>query len=191
MDRNNHTESSLALFHGQLELIEQEHGPDFNVRPVSALLLLHRLVATLTRAEALELEPVDLNGSLFNILTVLHRHPEPMVMKDLADTLSVKPSNMTASIRDLVSRGLVARFPSPHDRRSFMAAITPAGEDLLQRLLPGHWDMIDTFFDVLEPRELTEFVDLLTRILGAITSDESPRGLNPLIVQAAQHVQPL
>ena len=67
----------------------------------------------------------------------------PLPMRRLAETLSCDASNVTGLVDRLEERGLVARRPSPEDRRVKELRLTPAGErlraGLLQRMAsPAH-----------------------------------------------------
>jgi len=62
----------------------------------------------------------------------------PMSMRRLAETLACDASNVTGLVDRLESRGLVARRPSPDDRRVKVLDLTPVGSrvraDLLARM---------------------------------------------------------
>jgi len=59
----------------------------------------------------------------------------PLPMRRLAQTLSCDASNVTGLVDRLEARGLVARRPSPEDRRVKELKLTPAGERLRASLL--------------------------------------------------------
>jgi DNA-binding MarR family transcriptional regulator len=59
----------------------------------------------------------------------------PLPMRKLAETLSCDASNVTGLVDRLEERGLVARRPSPDDRRVKELKLTPAGERLRSGLL--------------------------------------------------------
>ncbi|MEU8515127.1 MarR family winged helix-turn-helix transcriptional regulator [Kitasatospora sp. NPDC001159] len=52
---------------------------------------------------------------------------DPVPMRRIADHLRAEPSNVTAIIDRLESRGLVERHPDPGDRRVKLVAATAAG----------------------------------------------------------------
>ncbi|ABL81652.1 regulatory protein, MarR [Nocardioides sp. JS614] len=182
--RPRRTVESLAR---QIDLVRTEYGHDFDVLPLKTLLLLHRIIATVSRAEGIELGPSKLNGTYFNILTVLHRCPGPISMKELAEALSVQPPNLTGAVRDLIDRGLLARNENPEDRRSYTVGIAPRGENLLSALLPGHWSMLSVIFSSLSHDELDVLSGLLERVLADIADPLGPKGLKPTLHDAANH----
>jgi MarR family transcriptional regulator, organic hydroperoxide resistance regulator len=59
---------------------------------------------------------------------------EPSPMGRLAETLACDASNVTGLVDRLESRGLIARRPSPADRRVKVLVLTPAGARLRAQL---------------------------------------------------------
>lgn len=59
---------------------------------------------------------------------------EPVPMRRIADHLHAEPSNVTAIIDRLESRGLVERSPDPGDRRVKLVAATAAGRTVIADL---------------------------------------------------------
>ena len=59
---------------------------------------------------------------------------EPKAMSDLACALRCDNSNVTGIVDRLEARGLVERRPGVRDRRVKMLEVTPAGEELRERL---------------------------------------------------------
>jgi DNA-binding MarR family transcriptional regulator len=59
---------------------------------------------------------------------------EPSPMSELAIRLRCDNSNVTGIVDRLEARGLVERRPGTHDRRVKMLTVTPAGEDLRDRV---------------------------------------------------------
>lgn len=55
---------------------------------------------------------------------------EPMPMSELARKLDCDNSNITGIVDRLESRGLIARSPSPEDRRVKLLVLTKEGEEL-------------------------------------------------------------
>ncbi|MDH6579538.1 MarR family transcriptional regulator [Kitasatospora sp. MAP5-34] len=59
---------------------------------------------------------------------------DPVPMRRIADRLHAEPSNVTAIIDRLESRGLVGRSPDPGDRRVKLVAATAAGRTVIADL---------------------------------------------------------
>jgi DNA-binding MarR family transcriptional regulator len=68
--------------------------------------------------------------SQLSALSTLDRHG-PMRLADLADHEGIARSTITRIVRQLEDSGLVVRQPDPRDGRSAIAALAPAGLDLL------------------------------------------------------------
>jgi DNA-binding MarR family transcriptional regulator len=68
--------------------------------------------------------------SQLSALSTLDRHGS-MRLADLADHEGIARSTITRIVQQLEDRGLVTRQPDPSDGRSAIAALSPAGRDLL------------------------------------------------------------
>lgn len=92
--------------------------------PAALASVLHDLSWTIQRLDPVEdlgierLAPAELT-----ILKEVDRHPGVGVSA-LAELLAMQSSNVSASVRHLVGRGLVARTPSPDDRRVAQLHVT-------------------------------------------------------------------
>lgn len=63
-------------------------------------------------------------------LTVIESNPGSSQTR-IADALGIKKANFVVLIKDLESRDLIVRKPTPEDRRSFAVTLSPAGAALL------------------------------------------------------------
>lgn len=63
-------------------------------------------------------------------------------MTDLADTVVYSRSGLTYQAGLLEKAGLVTRAPSPDDERSTTVTVTGAGRAVIERVLPGHVDVL-------------------------------------------------
>jgi DNA-binding MarR family transcriptional regulator len=72
----------------------------------------------------------DLSQLHLGALGILSRGPLPA--SELADKLRVSRPQLTVLLDRLAAKGLAERGPTPDDRRSVRAAITPAGRDALE-----------------------------------------------------------
>ncbi|MDQ0893463.1 MarR family winged helix-turn-helix transcriptional regulator [Agromyces ramosus] len=102
----------------------------------------------------------------FQILAICGEDPSsPRSMTDLADRLVHSKSGLTYQVDRLEARGLVARVPSPQDERGVNVTLSPKGSTVLQRVLPGHLEVVrDVLVDALDDAERDE----LTRLLGRV-----------------------
>jgi DNA-binding MarR family transcriptional regulator len=78
------------------------------------------------------LNAVGLSLTKVFALKVLGDAGEPVPLGHLAERLSCVKSNITQLVDRLETDGLVARKPDPRDRRTKLAALTPAGRRALE-----------------------------------------------------------
>jgi MarR family transcriptional repressor of emrRAB len=130
-------------FVSQFELIEANlqnlkgRMPDL---PASSILLC-RLLLHVGREMAANFEqqmkPFGLAEAEFRVLTTLFSQPEGVAHpSDLCVRASQSPANMSRISDALVSRGLITRVSSVHDRRRLVLRITEEGEQFVRQLLP-------------------------------------------------------
>ena len=123
-------------------------------------------------------EDGGIGGQQFGILARLSG-VERLRMTDLADSLVYSRSGLTYQAGQLEKAGLIARTPSADDERSTRVQLTPAGRELLDRVMPGHLDVVRRLFLQHLSRD-----DVLTlkSLLGRLRDDmrtEPPRSQKP------------
>lgn len=87
----------------------------------------------------------------FDVLAALERHPDGMAMGALSRALLVSSGNVTQLVQKLVADGLVRMDPSPTDRRSSIARLTPRGAVHFVELAEAHHDWIDELLAGVDP----------------------------------------
>jgi MarR family transcriptional regulator, negative regulator of the multidrug operon emrRAB len=132
----NNTRSQFELMEANLQNLKQRM-PDL---PVSGILLC-RLVLHIGREMTARFEqqmkPFGLGEAEFRVLTTLFSQPEGVAHpSDLCARASQSPANMSRISDALVSRGLITRVSSVHDRRRMVLRITEEGEEFVRELLP-------------------------------------------------------
>jgi MarR family transcriptional regulator, negative regulator of the multidrug operon emrRAB len=84
-----------------------------------------------------QIKPFGLAEAEFRVLTTLFSQPDGVAHpSDLCARASQSPANMSRISDALVSRGLITRVSSVHDRRRMVLHITEEGEEFVQELLP-------------------------------------------------------
>ena len=168
----------------ELDLLEA------NLRALSARLpdvpfneiLLCRLLLRLGREMAAALEhrirPFGLAEAEFRVLTTLFSQPDGVAHPgDLCVRALQSPANMSRISDALVSRDLITRVLSVHDRRRMVLRITEQGEELVRRLLPklsAPLREVLMEFPEAEQRQMIARLKHLGRKLGEATSQEMP-----------------
>jgi DNA-binding MarR family transcriptional regulator len=88
-------------------------------------------------------------------------------MGDVARSIGVDPSYITALVDDLDQRGLARREPAPYDRRVKIIVLTEEGRKVGQEI-DAILSVPPAAFKALSQAELRELRDLLDKILGAM-----------------------
>lgn len=109
----------------------------------------------------------------FDLLSQLDRAAEGLTMGELSRRLMVTNGNVTGLIDRLVTEGLVARQPAPHDRRAQLVRLTPAGKQAFDAMIPKHQDFIAERFDGLSRAELAELHRLLGKLKTSFEAHEN------------------
>lgn len=81
------------------------------------------------------LRPVSLTNGQFSLLMSLNR-PQPPTMGEVSSVLAMDRTTLTANLKPLERRGLVAIKIDEADRRSRRLQLTEAGRELLRKALP-------------------------------------------------------
>ncbi|MDP9007610.1 MAG: MarR family transcriptional regulator [Pseudomonadota bacterium] len=132
----NNTASQFELVEANLDNLNKR-APEL---PVSGILLC-RLLMHIGREMAVmfeqQIRPFGLTEAEFRVLTTLFSQPNGAAHpSDLCVRASQSPANMSRISDALVSRGLITRVSSVHDRRRMVLRITEEGEVFVRQLLP-------------------------------------------------------
>ena len=108
----------------------------------------------------------DLSYVQFEILGRLDGAPNgSQRMTELADGVVYSRSGLTYQAGLLETRGLISRSPSADDERSITVTITDAGRALIERVFPGHVEVVGRL--LLEPLSRKD-LDVLTGLLTPV-----------------------
>lgn len=107
------------------------------IRVRDACLCLHtqRAARALGRRFDEALRPVGITSGQFSLLMSLNR-PEPPNMGSVAALLAMDRTTLTAAVKPLERRGLLAVGVDPADKRGRLLTLTPAGRSVLARAVP-------------------------------------------------------
>ena len=92
-----------------------------------------RLAVVRTHRRLRQEAGADLSPTLLAALGTISRHG-PLTPSELAERERIQRPTATRLLGRLEEPGYVARTPDPHDGRSALVAITPAGQALLEDL---------------------------------------------------------
>lgn len=105
------------------------------VRDTCLCLHLRRAARVVARHFDEALRPLGLTNGQFSLLMSLNR-PEPPSIGSVANLLAMDRTTLTADLKPLERRGLIAVRIDEADKRSRRLALTPAGRALLAEAAP-------------------------------------------------------
>lgn len=108
-----------------------------------------------------------LKSGEFDVLATLRRAGEPggLTPTALYAATMVSSGGMTNRIDRLAALGLVERRPHPDDRRGTLVALTPAGRDVIDRLITAHAQNRERITAMLSEDEKAQLCALLARMI--------------------------
>lgn len=105
------------------------------VRDTCLCLQVQRAARALARRFDEAFRPLNLTNGQFSLLMSLNR-PEPPPLSSVARLLAMDRTTLTAALKPLERRGLVASQSDPNDRRSRLLVLTEEGQLLLAQAMP-------------------------------------------------------
>jgi DNA-binding MarR family transcriptional regulator len=147
------------------------------------------LAAWVRLAAVLELLPGVLDTQLrrdaglthfeYYCLAMLSEAPQRTLrMTALAQQANATLPRLSHVVRKLEERGLVERFPCPHDARATNARLTPAGWDKVVTTAPGHVANVrHHVIDALTPAQVDQLAALSEAMLARLDPEGSMTGL--------------
>jgi DNA-binding MarR family transcriptional regulator len=125
---------------------------------------LQRIEGLLAGRMNTRLRPFGLSTATFNVLFVLSRAGGSLSPCDIGDELSVTRGTVTGLVDSLQREGLVRRTPHPKDRRMLVIELTDGGRDVLDRVMPEHFQGMCELLACLSESEKELFAGVLAKI---------------------------
>ena len=133
---------------------------------VAAVLAASRLIVGMS---ARALADVDDSLTLPQLRTlVVQADRPPMKQADLAAELGVNPSTVLRMVDRLAAVGLVARQANPDSRREQLVGLTPAGRDLVRRVMERRSEEVAALVGRLTPAARGGLVHGLRALMDAV-----------------------
>jgi len=118
----------------------------------------------------------NLSQRKFFVLILLLRNPAGLNVSRLATGTGVSCATMTGVVDGLLTAKLVTRETDEEDRRAFVVTITRAGQELLDRVLPQHYQRISRIMSMLDETERSQLKGLLAKVgAGLAMAGETPQ----------------
>jgi DNA-binding MarR family transcriptional regulator len=111
-----------------------------------------------------ELSEVGLTPAQFFAMARLHEMGD-VSQNHLGRLVAMDPVTILKVLRRLIDRGLLRRRPDPKDKRRMIARLTPKGRKIVIRLMDNARRADDTILEPLAPKERTQFLALLKRLV--------------------------
>lgn len=115
----------------------------------------------------------------FVLLATLARGGHALTQRELARRMASDPSTVRAMLVLLERRGLVGRDAHPSDARARTVTLTAAGRRAFAKLWTAGEPIRAGMLAALTPGEAETFVELLTRVAGALTPEPDRVPLTP------------
>jgi DNA-binding MarR family transcriptional regulator len=124
-----------------------------HVRDHCLCLAAHRAARALARRFDEAFRPLGLTSGQFSLMMSLNR-PEPASIGSLAALLAMDRTTLTANLKPLERRGLVAIAVDPADRRGRRVTLTDTGRALLRDAVPIWMRTHQQVDELLGPAEI-------------------------------------
>ncbi len=144
-----------------------------------ALIGLLRASESLWNASRVFFVRWNLGPSQFNVLKLLHDHPEACTQTELSRALLVHRSNVTGLLNRLERRKLIVRRDNDADRRAYRVEITAGGRKLVERILPHYHHAAEQMWGDLPEKRVRQIVDDLSQVSRNADRSSKPTPITP------------
>jgi len=144
--------------------------PDLDTRPMGVVGRISRVARRVDLAQRATFARYDLDPPAFDVLATLRRSGEPFALTagDLMRSAMVTSGAITQRLDRLEARALVRRGPHRRDGRVVLVTLTPAGRELVDRVLPDHLATEERLLAPLTPDQRSALADLLRTLDGSL-----------------------
>ena len=162
-------------------------GPDFLEEFPDGDVASTEAHATLVRTGQALLQELDrrivaslgVSQAAATALAVIEGADGPLTPTEISERVLVPSATTTATLDVLERRGWIERRRNPDDRRSVLVVVTEEGREVCDRMLPGIRAFERETLSSLTPRERTQLITLLGKVLASAAA-ESEREPEPL-----------
>ena len=150
--------------------------PDLDTSPMGVIGRLSRASAAVDARLEATFSRHGLDAGAFDVMATLVRQGPPyrLAPVELAAEAMITSSAVAQRLNRLESGGFVTRVANPNDGRGKFVQLTPAGKDVVDRVLPEHLATEETMLEPLDKRERAVLAGLLAR-LAESSSGREPR----------------
>jgi DNA-binding MarR family transcriptional regulator len=147
--------------------------PDYDLAPVEIIGRAGRIMEHVDRALEAKFEEFQISRASFDALVALRRNGKPyeLTQRELMRSLFRTSGSMSLRIDSLEKQGLVERKPDNDDRRSVFVRLTTKGIDLLEVLIPEHFENENSLIAGLTKVERAQLIALLRKWLVSLEEE--------------------
>lgn len=103
----------------------------------------------------------------FDVLAVLYRQPEGMLMSELSRALMVSNGNVTGIVDRLVGDGLIQRTRRNGDRRTSIVRLTTKGFRHFKRMAEAHEGWVNDLLSTFDENEVEQLSAIFKQLKPA------------------------
>jgi DNA-binding MarR family transcriptional regulator len=147
--------------------------PDYDLAPVEIIGRAGRIMEHVDRALEAKFEEFQVSRASFDVLVALRRNGSPyeLTQRELMRSLFRTSGSMSLRIDSLEKQGFVKRRPDSDDRRSVFVELTPKGIELLEVLIPEHFENENNLLAGLTRTERAQLIVLLRKWLLSLEEE--------------------
>ena len=149
-------------------LVEQwaRERPDLDPSPLKVSARVMRVAHLLDIALRPPFAAAGLGNGDFDVLTALRRAGAPYALRpvELSHQMLVTTGAVTKRVDRLAAQGYVDREATADDGRGTLVRLTPAGLDLVDRMIAEHLANLDSLLGALDASERDTLAELLSRL---------------------------
>jgi DNA-binding MarR family transcriptional regulator len=140
--------------------------PDLDASPLEVSARITRVAHLLDTAFRPPFAAVGLGNGDFDVLTALRRSGAPYELRpvELSHQVLVTTGAVTKRVDRLAAQGYVDREATADDGRGKLVRLTPAGLDLVDRMIGEHLANLDALLGALDVSERETLAELLSRL---------------------------
>lgn len=140
--------------------------PDLDVSPMAVVGRISRTARKIDAVLAATFARHDLDSASFDVLATLRRSGKPYALspRELTETAMVTSAAIAQRLNRLEEKQLVTRTKDVQDGRGKQVTLTPAGLDLVNRVLPDHVETEHSLLAGLSKQERGQLAELLAKV---------------------------
>jgi DNA-binding MarR family transcriptional regulator len=140
--------------------------PDLDSAPMAVIGRLSRASAVVDARLGATFASHGIDASTFDVLATLARQGPPyrITPAELAANSMITTSAVAQRLNRLDKLGLVTREPNPDDGRGKFVQLTPAGRELVDKVLPDHLATEEDLLAPLSADDRNTLAQLLARL---------------------------